>query len=278
VSRTKDLSAVYLKLERANKHIQTLRDEVATFRERDPEAFGFRAEKTAAPDKSIRYDLYAIVREKPPRELALTVGDAIQSIRSALEYLVYELAPPRVRSKRNTQFPIFDDECEFKVRSPPMLKGLSSDERAVIQRVQPYAATDIPGNDPLAILGKLSNRDKHRLLITMIAALSETASWVASDNADIRFTHLAPGPVDHDTKIVSFIATPKDPAQDMKVHPMSGLEIQVGGTGIVGYRIGAVELVEMIHHHVRHHVLEMWFERGVMPMTWAEVQAAQSPK
>jgi hypothetical protein len=57
-----------------------------------------------------------------------------------------------------------------------MIQGLANDERTVIQRVQPYAATNIPGNDPLTILRKLSNRDKHHLLVTMIAALSETGA------------------------------------------------------------------------------------------------------
>jgi hypothetical protein len=97
-----------------------------------------------------------------------------------------------------------------------MLEGIKGDERTLIERVQPYAATNIPSDDPLAILRKLSNRDKHRLLVPMIAALRETGSWVASDNAEIRFTYLARGPVEDDTKIVSFTATPEDPSKDMK--------------------------------------------------------------
>jgi len=276
VSQSWDLSGVFLKLERAETHIQTLRDEIAVFLDRGPKPFGFRPKETPGPQQSVKYDLYAIVREEPPRELALPVGDAIQNIRSALDHLVYELAPPSVRRKRGTQFPIFTDECEFKVLSPPMIRGLGQNERTLIQRVQPYAATNVPSDDPLAVLSKLSNLDKHRLLVPMIAAVSETDSWVASDNADVRFTYLSRQPVVHDTKIVSFTATPKDTAVDMKVHPQSGLEIQIDKTGIVGYTIGAVRLLEMIHWHVRQTVIGHWFERGVMPLTWADVQAAQS--
>jgi hypothetical protein len=270
-----DLSGVYLKLERAETHIQTFDDEVAAFSERDPKQFGFRPANTIGTDKSIKYDLYAVIREEPPRELALPFGDAIQNIRAALDHLIYELAPPRARRKRNLQFPIFTDQCEFKVLSAPMLQGITGDERTLIERVQPYAATNIPSEDPLTVLRKLSNRDKHHLLIPMIAALSEMSSWVASDNADIRFTYLARGAVENGTKIVSFTAAPKDPAKDMNVHPQSGLEIQIGNTGIVGYAIGAADLLRMIHHHVRHTIVEWGLERGVMPPTWAEVQAAQ---
>ncbi len=273
MAKTKpDLSGVLLKLERAETHIQTFRDEVMAFGERDPKPFGFRPESTLRPDKSAKYDLYAVVRQEPPRELALPFGDAIQNIRAALDHLVYELAPPRARRSRKLQFPIFTDECEFKVRSPPMIEGITGDERTLIERVQPYAATNIPSDDPLAVLRKLSNRDKHRLLVPMIAALRELDSWVASDNADIRFTYLAKGPVEHNTKIVSFIATPKGSAEDMQVETHSGLEIQIGDTGIVSIAIGAVDLLGMIHHHVRHMIIGMGLEHGVMPPLAADAQ------
>jgi hypothetical protein len=272
---TPDLSGVYLKLDRAETHIQTFRDEVVAFGKRDPKPFSFRTESAPGPNESVKYDLYAVVREEPARELALPFGDAIQNIRSALDYLIYELASPRARRSRKLQFPIFTDECEFKVLSPPVIQSITGDERTLIERVQPYAATNIPSDDPLAVLRKLSNRDKHRLLVPMIAALSETDGWVASDNADIRFTYLAGGPVKDGTKIVSFTATPKDSTKDMQVQPQSGLEIQIGDTGIISYAIGAIDLLGMIHHHVRHSIIGMWFEHGFMPRTWAEVQALQ---
>jgi hypothetical protein len=66
-----DLTGVCLKLDRAEAHIETLRDEIATFRERDPKPFDFRTEDTLGPDQSVKYDLFAIVRKEPPRELSL---------------------------------------------------------------------------------------------------------------------------------------------------------------------------------------------------------------
>jgi hypothetical protein len=228
---------------------------------------------TPLSDNTIQYDLYAVVRAEPPRKLGLIVGDAVHNIRSALDYLVYALAPPEVRRKRRTQFPIFADQRDFDKYSPSMLEGLMPAECELIERVQPYTAAEVPEEDPLAILNRLSNRDKHHLLVTMIAAADEAESWVSSNNGEIRFTHIARGPVEDRTRIVSFTATPKDPKVKMEVHPQSGLEIQIDDTGITSYVSGAVQLLEMIQYHVRHSIIGMWFERGQMPPTYTEIQA-----
>jgi hypothetical protein len=77
------------------------------------------------------------------------------------------------------------------------------------------------------VLNQLSNRDKHRLLVPFIAAVSETDIWVASANADIHFQWIETAPVEHDAEIVRFTARPKGRPNEMKVHPQSGLEIQI---------------------------------------------------
>jgi hypothetical protein len=272
-----DLSGVYLKLDRANTHIETLREMIRSFREGNPPPFGFRTEKTARPDKSVEYVLYAIVREAPPRELAPVIGDVIHNIRSALDHLVYELAPPKSRKSRKTQFPIFSDEREFKEKSPEMLAGITGNERTLIERVQPYNAMNPPRHDPLAILNKLSNLDKHRLLVPVVAAVSATDSWVASDNAEITWDFIAADPVAHDAKLVAFTAVPRDSSGDMVVDPSSGLQIELRDTGADDLGLDVVHLLEMIHYHVRHMVIGMWFERGYMLQTWAESQGLQEP-
>jgi hypothetical protein len=129
-------------------------------------------------------------------------------------------------------------------------------------------------DDPLAILRRLSNLDKHRLLVTTVAAVSEQESWVGSGNAEVRFTFLETGPMKHDAKIMMLTAMPEDPAVEMSVHPETALEVHVADTGIVGYRIEAVDLLNMLHYHVRHSVVEMWFRYGAMPPLWTEVEPA----
>jgi hypothetical protein len=271
----RDLSGVLIKLDRAEAHIETVREQIAAFREREPAPFGFRAETAPGPDNSFEYVLYAVVRELPPRELAPIIGDAIHNMRSALDHLVYALAPPEVREKSRTQFPIFTDESQFKVRGAPMIAGIVGDERTLIEHVQPYAASNLPCNDPLAILSKLSNLDKHRLLVPIIAAVSTTDTWVGTTNARLKWTHLEPGPVQHDTRIVAFTASPEDPSEEMVVQPASGLELQLRDTGAVGLDLDVVQVLHMIHHHIRHSIIAMWFHYGFMPMTWAQARATQ---
>lgn len=271
---SRDLSGVYLKLERAEHHIECCAAQLEAFLKHDPAPFGFRTKIRPRAAQAIEYALYAVVKEVPPRELALPIGDAVQNIRSALEYLAYELASQRARKAGKTGFPIYTDECGFKVNGAKRIESIRGDERTLIENVQPYAANPIPDNDPLEILRKLSNLDKHHLLVPMIASVSNRDTWIGSDNADIDWTFYERGPVVDGAKIVGFVASPKDPSLDMYVQPESGLQVQLGGTGARGFDIGALELLQMLHHYVRQTVVGMWFEYGYMPKTWAELEGA----
>jgi hypothetical protein len=233
-----DLTGFYLKLDHAATHINTVSEQTQAFEV----------------------------------ELALLIGDAIHNLRSALDHLVYELAPPKVRKRGKTQFPIFKDECEFKAIGAKWIAGISGDERALIERVQPWNAPGgAPADNPLAILNRLSNIDKHRLLIPVIAAVSEQNSWVASDNADVNFTWIERETVEDGAEILRFTATPKDPSIEMTVTPRSGLELQLSRayTG-ASYGTSVENTLKMIHHHVRN-IIEMWFERRFMPPTKDEI-------
>jgi hypothetical protein len=266
-----DLTDVRLRLDRAKDHIETVRSQTKAFLERDPKPFGFRTEETARPDKSVEYVLYAIVREQPPRSLGAPIGDAIQNTRNALEYLIYELSPPRHRQRGKTGFPIYDDECLFEVEGRKLIRGIAGNELTLIERFQPYKRTDPPTNDPLSVLRRLSNKGKHRLLLPVVAAVSDSNSWIAYDNASIDLTHYVPGPVEHDAKIMAFTATPKDPSVEMKVDPMSGLEVQLGETGMLYYPEGVpitaeiCDFLEYLWHHVSHTVIDMYFSYGALP-------------
>jgi hypothetical protein len=265
VSRAWDLSGVHLKLNRAETHIETLGKETDAFVKRDPKPFEIRTEKTPRADKSIHHVLYAVVREQPPPELAPIIGDVIHNLRSALEHLAHELSGKNPWS----QFPIFTDGSDFKKKGRPMMKGITGKERTLIERVQPYVASNPARSDPLAMISELSNLDKHRLPIPVVAAVNTTDSWVGSTNAAIRFDHFQAGPVKHDAKVLAFTATPEDPSKEMQVHPQSGLQIQLTDTGAddIYADMSAVGVLEMLHHHVRRQVVAWWFEYGQMPST-----------
>jgi hypothetical protein len=265
-----DLTDVNLRLERAKEHIETVRHQTKAFLERDPKPFDFRAEKAPGTGEAVEYILYAVVREEPPHRLGAPVGDAIQNIRNALDYLVYGLSPPKYRRRGKTGFPIYDDECLFEVEGRKLIRGITGDELTLIERFQPYKRTNPARNDPLSILRRLSNKDKHRLLLPVVAAVSDSGSWIASTNATIELTYYAPGPVKHNAKIMTFTARPEDPSKEMYVEPQSGLEIQLGEVGMFypeGVPITAElsDFLEYLLHYVSHDLIAMWFEYGYMP-------------
>jgi hypothetical protein len=265
-----DLSGVYAKLDWAERHIDLFRQTVESFQARDPAPFGFRTEEHARTDGSIEYELYAIVREQPPRELALIAGDVAHNVRSALDHLVYLLSSRKAQRSNKTQFPIFTDECRFKVLGVAMIESIKGPERTLIENVQPFAAFPDPENSPLAILNRLSNIDKHRLPLPTVAAAKERGTWLSTDNADCRFTFFARGAVEHEERIVAFTATPQDSARPMHVEPQSGLQVQLNEKGWVN-EMDALDLLRMIHQHVRHVVIGRWWEYRNMPMTLAQL-------
>jgi integrase len=138
--RAVDLSDVFAKLDWAERHIETFRQTVEDFEARKPAPFGFRTEKQPRADGSVEYELYAIVRKPPPRELALIAGDVAHNVRSALDHLVYALSLAKAQRSGKTQFPIFTDECRFKVLGVPMIESIKGPERTLIENVQPFAA------------------------------------------------------------------------------------------------------------------------------------------
>lgn len=267
-------------MDRAKQHINALRGETKSFLERDPKPLGFRTEETAGVGEEVKYALYAVVRQEPPPELGLIAGDAIQNIRHALDYLVYELSSPRERKRGNTQFPIFDDLSRFEAMGVPRIKSIEGDERALIERLQPYNAFKVPRASPLFILNQLANQDKHRLLLPVAAAPNQLDTWIASGNTNVRITKFWPGPAKHDAEILAFTAIPEDPAQDMEVQPRSGLEIQfkdiqlVSETGALFYR-EISDTLDFLWGYVRLSVIDWYFQYHRLPPTWEEWESLQ---
>lgn len=94
-------------------------------------------------------------------KLAVLVGDAVNSLRSALDYLVKELSTLDSGSRSaRTQFPVEQTEAAFRSRQGSFLKGLNAVHVAQIQTLQPYSGT--VWTSKLAVL---SNWDKHNQLV-----------------------------------------------------------------------------------------------------------------
>lgn len=114
---------------------------------------------------------YSVFVEKVP-EIPLTwavlLGEAVHNLRTALDFVVFELAvldlggvePPGGK----TAFPLAFDRPHFDALAPRLLEGLSKPHRDMIELMQPYHAPHGRDSFVFKILDDLANDNKHRLL------------------------------------------------------------------------------------------------------------------
>ena len=111
---------------------------------------------------------------------SVVLGDVIHNLRSALDYLVFQLAlfhtNGSIRNERALQFPIDDTPKGFERNAHRYLREVHPDHVAIIERFQPYHGTggrpdgwSGPYIHQLALLRDLSDTDKHRLLNIILA-------------------------------------------------------------------------------------------------------------
>ncbi len=150
------LDGAFARVRRAEKHLRELVCGVEAFQRQHKEFM------VAEYDKGT--DQIRVSFKRPPVvpvELSLIASDIIHNLRSALDYIIYELA--RHDSgviQEGTQFLIEDAAESFAKRSKGYLKGLNPKHVAAVQSLQPYK-----GVQWTKILRDISNPDKHRELI-----------------------------------------------------------------------------------------------------------------
>jgi hypothetical protein len=153
-----------------------------------------------------------------PDRIPMLVGEASNAFRSALNYLVRQLA--RLDSKktiRGTQFPIERTPSGFRGRSPVYLKGLNLKHVAAIKRLQPYR-----GCKWARLLARMSNVHKHDDLL------------IVSSGANMRIDHIA---------IPSTDGGPVRVAMQVKLAPALNVRIRYG-------RLPLIETLEVIQSQV----------------------------
>jgi hypothetical protein len=158
---TPTLSAAYTKLGHSKKHLDTLWGEIVPF---------LKAHGAPITDERDGTSLKVKTPVLPaiPEHFSLILGDAVQNMRAALDYLIYQLAKlddPGVDHEKITMFPVFSDPGEFRRNGVRRIRMLSPDHQARIEALQPYKRGNRAARHPLARLIDLSDHDKHRLLV-----------------------------------------------------------------------------------------------------------------
>jgi len=156
------LDGAYARLDRAMEHLVDLKTVLTEFTDSEHEIAARTAEIHPGPAIKPGDVPFKIMRpESPiPVKVSILVGEVVSNLRSALDYLIYELARLDSGSVQNgTQFPIEDKPTGFQGRGNSFLRGINDAHAAQIERLQPYNGVDWTRR-----LRIISNPDKHRHL------------------------------------------------------------------------------------------------------------------
>lgn len=156
----KPLDYVNVKIERAKKHIHDLDDLFGAYNKSGPYRT-FPEEEPQTGDIVFRIE----IKRTLPLSCFAAIGDAVQNLRSALDYLAYQLVLAQGRAPtKGTAFPVFrGPAAEYKAFSKRKVKGMSQAAQDRIELLQPYHGRC----DALWVIDELNNIDKHRLLLPL---------------------------------------------------------------------------------------------------------------
>jgi hypothetical protein len=203
-----------LKIKRASEHFDALKQAVEWWADSYPYAIEEEID-TETDTKTV----YLIADRPPSPRLSLMLGDTIQNYRSALDYLVGDLARSNVPGElsrsveRRLQFPITTSRENLKtaVREQGRLDCVPLRAGAYIQRLQPYRRGQDFTTRYLWMLQKLSNIDKHRHIPLLITRVRSVHVIGAGKTTEI----FSGGPLVDKAKLVSFSPADADVQVDL---------------------------------------------------------------
>jgi hypothetical protein len=147
-----------LKVERADKHIAELPPAIEAFFERNP----YGVVKEPDPDTG-GWQWRIEIREEPPPQISLIIGDIVHNLRSALDHLADVLIRANGETPHSrVAYPICDTAEKFET-TLTQIQRAGEDAVDLVRETKAYPG----GNDGLWALKELDNIDKHRLLIAI---------------------------------------------------------------------------------------------------------------
>jgi len=224
------------KLGRAERQLDDLEAEIARFLRRDT----YEITQDFDPESG-RVELWFVMKHRPPLSWSVAMGEIVHNLRSALDHLACQLFLTSGGIDCDwTQFPILSDDTDagFQRWIDKRLPGLSNEIAAELRRLQPYKRGDEAARDPLAILNRLSNEDKHRLLVPMFAATIPGSTGMIGhrelrdvEEAPSATFDLAAGPLSADAPIavLDFPITGPNPHVEVEPHFPIDIAFDNGG-------------------------------------------------
>lgn len=172
------LDSVKQKIVRAAEHLKSLETELQRYLDGKPGEMVAEEETDSG-----RVILHFHARTPIPPSVPLIIGDALQNLRSSLDYLVWELV---LTAKNNPgdkhMFPICDSVEAFEYQlGRHRLDGIPADALTEIKGLQPYHYGQRKEGAPIRVIDSFCNINKHRrVLLTVLAAYASRTEIISS--------------------------------------------------------------------------------------------------
>lgn len=191
------LESARQKVTRGREHLDQLEREAEAFVEADTYRFADYVDQETG-DWVVT--LNAGDALEAPARFGLIAGDAVQNFRAALDHMVWQLAFLGTGPGEQNQFPILDSRPKFIRHRNRYLRGLLPVHEARIEGLQPYYA--LPAARHLRLLARLSNVDKHRIIIAARRTMLSPDVKITGSVARAVVTPAAQGAANHGTEVV----------------------------------------------------------------------------
>jgi hypothetical protein len=181
------LDGARARIERAKEHLADLAALADAFLERGA------CDLTSHTDQETgRVSIRAKAREHPPPRIGIILGDCVHSLRSALEYVAWQLVLANDNTPTNeTGFPVLPKrpKSDEALRQHVKVMGMAADAIDWIAGMQPYTLLDhSPPGDPalhwLALLHQLDIEDKHHAVNLTLVSIGFPSLAVAGDEGE----------------------------------------------------------------------------------------------
>lgn len=205
------------KIARVRWQLRDLDQRFSSFIERAPKQLNERI-TPASDGETADYSFFAGEVGVPKREWGVLIGELVHNLRSALDHAVSAAA---AEPSRAHQFPIVLEREDWPKQRDGRLKTLPAAVVELIKAQQPFHAQPplTPERHLLAVLARLSNADKHRLLHTAVLSIAEARPefQLVQDVADVRDTHVFYGPLERGAELARLLIVPAGPNPKIRV-------------------------------------------------------------
>jgi hypothetical protein len=175
------MDAVRQKIARSAEHLKAATQEIQKYIDEKP------GDVVGEPEPNSNRPVLKFVAKPVPDLIPVIIGDAIQNLRSALDYLVWELVIAANGSPGDKHmFPISDTLDSFNNQiTRGRLDGLPADAITKIQGLQPYHLGKDAEQHLLRVLDTLCNINKHRRIVVLAPAAHYSRTEITSSISGI---------------------------------------------------------------------------------------------